>query len=1124
MIPGQIFCAVYIAPPVWNGAKARLRPEEDRKRFPTRHRLISTLERADLSASLNGNQDFQTFMKRLFALSAVLFSLLPVSAAETPPPVIYNLTATNLTKTFQFTPSPAIQQYNILSGTNLGAPKTPIVSGTLSNFNYRVPSTTPLRFFAVEAVPMNPNDLLAVNLLNRLAYGPTPDELVRVRTMGPTNYINEQLAPENITETHDFYVSQTTNGVPPSGLPEWRFASYTGFFSSSNLYAYLLAAGDAYLDDISLVPLTNYFVTNYTTNINSSITNVTSNVVTLFSASTNIMVNGDFETGSFFPWTVGAGAITSAVTNGFAHLGSYSAHLIASAAGGGAGQLQQNLSNLWFRFDNSSTRGTLSFWYLATPTSGNIKLRLSGSGIVGTGNKEAPAPEWRYATATGTAGGNNAFYLYLSAAGETYIDDLKVVAGGVPEAGPNLIRNGDFETPLGVTNWNATADFTNSFISGTYSHSGAGSLKLVATGGGNGNGDSIFQTNNITISNGLTYTVSFWYLTPTRSSILTARLSGAVVGNAILQAIEPSSTPGSIRFRLDNIWNPSVEDGSVTVSTVGGARLHDLRAYHVLNAVSAKGQLIQVLLQFLENHFVTQHSKSVDYFDRFYDDGNLMDVFSTDWEYRERVKWQAALLNPNCNFYDLLKIHVESPAEIVYLDSVDSRGNGNNIANENYAREIMELFCMGVDNGYDQLDIVAMSRAWTGWSVEIVDAVNINNPHAVRSERVGFYPGNGTSGTSNLIGVWTFNYKPASHGTNRAPIWSNWDTNGSQTNPKPLGSAAYPYASGQSKTVPARFGPPWAGQPYRLVIPSSRSGTNGIADGYDITASIANLPFTMEYLSVKLCRLFVHEGFPNPNTLPGSAESAFYDYTNPNRSAEAELVRQCMVAWDTPVGGRKGNIRSVLNTIFNSDLFRSHGGSLQKVKTPVEFAVSAVRALQSTNPATGRTDGYSISGRSRTASSAPLTRMGSMMLFDRDAPDGFPEGGAPWISSGTLAERVRFIQTFLMTTTDTNKTDTISGGNFNLSDPVALLKSKLAAGSWNNSGAVVDFFLANFFPGEGAGNLNGYRALAMAFLDTNDNGVGSSPFSGLTNTGAPYDLRVRSMVAMLLTLPRFQEQ
>jgi uncharacterized protein (DUF1800 family) len=226
-------------------------------------------------------------------------------------------------------------------------------------------------------------------------------------------------------------------------------------------------------------------------------------------------------------------------------------------------------------------------------------------------------------------------------------------------------------------------------------------------------------------------------------------------------------------------------------------------------------------------------------------------------------------------------------------------------------------------------------------------------------------------------------------------------------------------------------------------LPQTRSGTNGILDGYDVTAAIANLPFTMEYISVKLCRLFVHEGFPNPNTFVGSPEYDFYDYTNPNRSAEAELVRQCMTAWNTPAGdGRKGNIRSVLNVIFNSDLFRSHGGSLQKIRTPLEFTAATIRSIRSTNSAgafTSSTDGYSISGRSRTASSAPLTRMGTMMLFDRDAPDGFPEAGAPWISSGTLAERIRFIQTTLMPTTTTLKYDGISGGNFNITDPVGLL-------------------------------------------------------------------------------------
>lgn len=45
--------------------------------------------------------------------------------------------------------------------------------------------------------------------------------------------------------------------------------------------------------------------------------------------------------------------------------------------------------------------------------------------------------------------------------------------------------------------------------------------------------------------------------------------------------------------------------------------------------------------------------------------------------------------------------------------------NGNqNVAgqpNENYARELMELFTMGESNGYTQVDIVEMARALTGW-------------------------------------------------------------------------------------------------------------------------------------------------------------------------------------------------------------------------------------------------------------------------------------------------------------------------------------------------------------------------------------------------------------------------
>jgi hypothetical protein len=36
--------------------------------------------------------------------------------------------------------------------------------------------------------------------------------------------------------------------------------------------------------------------------------------------------------------------------------------------------------------------------------------------------------------------------------------------------------------------------------------------------------------------------------------------------------------------------------------------------------------------------------------------------------------------------------------------------------------------------------------------------------------------------------------------------------------------------------------------------------------------------------------------------------------------------------------------------------------------------------------------------------------------------------------------------------------------------------------------------------------------------------VTASPFSALSNTSTGYDTRVRGVVSMLMTLPRFQEQ
>ena len=72
-------------------------------------------------------------------------------------------------------------------------------------------------------------------------------------------------------------------------------------------------------------------------------------------------------------------------------------------------------------------------------------------------------------------------------------------------------------------------------------------------------------------------------------------------------------------------------------------------------------------------------------------------------------------------FDDLLVQLSKDPAMIMWLDNQDN--HGSNI-NENYGREILELFTMGVGN-YTEQDIKETARAFTGWSVVNPDYMSI---------------------------------------------------------------------------------------------------------------------------------------------------------------------------------------------------------------------------------------------------------------------------------------------------------------------------------------------------------------------------------------------------------------
>ena len=65
------------------------------------------------------------------------------------------------------------------------------------------------------------------------------------------------------------------------------------------------------------------------------------------------------------------------------------------------------------------------------------------------------------------------------------------------------------------------------------------------------------------------------------------------------------------------------------------------------------------------------------------------------------------------NLRELTRAVSYDPAMLLYLD------NAQNVAahpNENYARELMELYTLGVDN-YSEEDVRQAARAWTGWRV-----------------------------------------------------------------------------------------------------------------------------------------------------------------------------------------------------------------------------------------------------------------------------------------------------------------------------------------------------------------------------------------------------------------------
>ena len=88
-------------------------------------------------------------------------------------------------------------------------------------------------------------------------------------------------------------------------------------------------------------------------------------------------------------------------------------------------------------------------------------------------------------------------------------------------------------------------------------------------------------------------------------------------------------------------------------------------------------------------------------------------------------------------FDDLLVAVSKDPAMCIWLDSILNNASGTSIPNENYAREAMELYSLGADNGYNQTDITQLALALSGWSFTFAEADYIVNPASPSQKYVG---------------------------------------------------------------------------------------------------------------------------------------------------------------------------------------------------------------------------------------------------------------------------------------------------------------------------------------------------------------------------------------------------
>ena len=274
--------------------------------------------------------------------------------------------------------------------------------------------------------------------------------------------------------------------------------------------------------------------------------------------------------------------------------------------------------------------------------------------------------------------------------------------------------------------------------------------------------------------------------------------------------------PGSIDEATNTELNTRLAQYDPPVDIV------ELIAVDVVQAVYARRQLEQQVAVFWANHFNTFWLKLSEAYSTAYPpcespgvppqcDPNYPQVYyleTTLAQFREMEDFRG--LGFAGNFRQMVEASALSPAMILYLDTF---ANVAGTANENYARELLELFTMGVSGGYTQTDVEELARVFTGWTICKKKLPAIDYP---------LYDCIATYWEPFPEGEWTADFDPDNHDC-------------------------------EAKTL-------FLGQPEQIDIPATCGNPDdGVQDLDMALDAIAAHPSTARFISKKLLERFVTE-------------------------------------------------------------------------------------------------------------------------------------------------------------------------------------------------------------------------------------------------------------------------